>query len=120
MRANEICKWLVIDIPVPRGSDCNDQRIQSLSTNQERVPLYPDHDMELSFDVEIDVDDIRDVNTLRLLIHNALDGDVQSESMQKSHSEMKRSQVTRQHNGLKLSNRRIQFKLKDIASTLVL
>ena len=61
--------------------------------------MYPDHDMELAFDVEIDVDDVRDINTLRLLIHSALDGDVQSESMQKSHSEMKKSQVTRPKQG---------------------
>ena len=61
--------------------------------SQERVALFPDHDMELSFDVEMNVDDVRSINTLRLLIYNALDGDVTTESLHKSHSEMKRSQV---------------------------
>ena len=57
------------------------------------MALYPDHDIELTFDVDINVDDIRDVNTLRLLIYNALDGDVQSETLRKSFSEIKKSQV---------------------------
>ena len=57
--------------------------------------MFPDHDMELTFDVEVDLDDIRSINTLRLLIYNALDGDVRTESLHKSHSEMRRSQVGR-------------------------
>ena len=61
--------------------------------HQDPIALYPDHDIELTFDVEINVDDIRDVNTLRLLIYNALDGDVKSETLKKSFSEIKKSQV---------------------------
>ena len=50
--------------------------------------------MELTFDVSVTIDDIRDINTLRLLIYNALDGDVHSQTLKKSHSEMKKSQAS--------------------------
>jgi hypothetical protein len=57
------------------------------------VPLYPDHDIELVFDTVMDVEDVRSINTLRLLIHNALDGDLQNETMTKSQPEVKKEQV---------------------------
>ena len=60
---------------------------------QDPIALYPDHDIELTFDVEMTVGDICDVNTLRLLIYQALDGDVESETLKKSFSEITKSQV---------------------------
>merc|ERR1711887_459329 len=60
---------------------------------QDPIALYPDHDIELTFDVEMTVGDICDVNTLRLLIYQALDGDVESETLKKSFSEITKSQA---------------------------
>ena len=43
----------------------------------EEGPIFPDHDMELTFDTEIRLDDVKNINNMRSLISSMLDSDEQ-------------------------------------------